>query len=503
MCYMPNRLRHWAIGRAMFLVPAGFLGIGSPASTWRSDWRAKNTSITSNTTAILRRLGTTSNAPRLPALSSVVRLLISGGRLIKGDSDRRMTAAREWDLVARVRAIEGLADFLRPPAARRLISAAGEGTVAVVNVDEYRCDALLVTSRGVRACALPGLTRDDSVRQLELYLRSLQHLDGAVQKSVDARGRAQAQPSHGNSVAAYRAGLDLQAAESAADSLLIGIHEWLWDAVAEPVLRSAGLDEGPARGTIWPRLWWCPTGPLTLLPLHSAGYRGDPARSVLDVCASSYTPTVQALSDTRTGPRAVPLVSREAMLVRAPGMEEPSTTSRRDHFGSRGTGSAAHTTLSGHDATRASVLRELQRHRVVHFDCHGEQDLDDPSGGGLILADGRLTIGEIAAHSFRGDYAGLAACKTAVGGVDLLDEAISLTAALHYTGYRHVVGSLWSIRDDVAEQGFSRLYELMYNDHGLIDAERCPLALHTVVRGLRETYEDSPRLWAPLIHVGP
>jgi hypothetical protein len=43
----------------------------------------------------------------------------------------------------------------------------------------------------------------------------------------------------------------------------------------------------------------------------------------------------------------------------------------------------------------------------------------------------------------------LSACKTAVGGVDLLDEAITLAAALHYTGYRNVVAA----REPVAEVG--------------------------------------------------
>jgi len=129
---------------------------------------------------------------------------------MKGDADHRMAAAREWDdLVARVRAMEGFEDFLRPPAAQRLVSAAGNGVIAVVNVAERRCDALLVTSAGVRPCPLPGLTRADSIRELEVYLTSLQRLDRAIQTSVDARGLAQAQPSHANAAAAYRAGLDL------------------------------------------------------------------------------------------------------------------------------------------------------------------------------------------------------------------------------------------------------------------------------------------------------
>ena len=62
-----------------------------------------------------------------------------------------------------------------------------------------------------------------------------------------------------------------------------------------------------------------------------------------------------------------------------------------------------------------------------------------------------MTIADITEGRFHGDFAGLSACKTAVGGVDLLDEAITLAAALHYTGYRHVVAALWSVDNRTSE----------------------------------------------------
>ena len=114
--------------------------------------------------------------------------------------------------------------------------------------------------------------------------------------------------------------------------------------------------------------------------------------------------------------------------------------------------------LLGPAATREAVLAALPQHRWVHFTCHGDQNLQDPSRGGLQLYDGMLTIAEIAASRFDGDYAGLGACKSAVGGVELLDEAITLAAALHYTGYRRVVATLWSVDDDVSSEVFASLY---------------------------------------------
>jgi hypothetical protein len=423
--------------------------------------------------------------------------------LTEAGVDRRMVLAREWDeLVERVRNIEGLDDFLRPPPVQTLLTAADCGPIAVLNVNSRRCDALLVTSSGVRPCPLPGLTLDDSAHRLALYLSSLQRFDAAVSAVIDARQRAQSHASHRNTLVAHRAGLELASAERDVDALLAELHVWLWDTVCGPVLHAVGLDPPPTDGEPWPRLWWCPTGPLTLLPLHAAGYHDGSQSSVLDRCVSSYTPTVQALVQARRATSTSTDDLNRTLVVSAPGFAGQVTPSGDGRPQRYPQDAGLRTTVAADAATRAVVLRELGQHRIVHFDCHGEQDLDAPSTGGLELADGRLTILEIAAQSFRGDFAGLAACKTAVGGVELLDEAISLAAALHYTGYRHVVGSLWSIRDDVARQGFARLYELM-DDRGVLNADYSPLALHQVVRDLRDAHRLNPRLWAPFIHVGP
>jgi hypothetical protein len=417
-----------------------------------------------------------------------------------------MVLAREWDdLVGQVRGIGGFEDFLRPVRAHTLVSAAAAGPIAVLNVNSRRCDALLVTAAGVQNCPLPLLSLDDAAHRLALYVDLLQRLDVAVQEVVDARCAARSEPSHASALAAHRAGLALSAAESAVDGMLTGLNEWMWDNIAEPVLVRLGLTARPTDGSVWPRVWWCPTGPLSLLPLHAAGYHCDGpsavgARAVVDACVSSYTPTVHALLAART---QISLSAPQSVLIVSPAAAGGRALLSGESGVLRGvTAAAALTVIEGDDATCATVLAELGRHTVVHFDCHGEQDLDDPSTGGLILADGRLTVLDVAGQAFRGDFAGLAACKTAVGGIALPDEAITLTASLHYTGYRHVVGSLWSIRDDVGTVAFDRLYRAMAVGGGL-EVDRAPRALHGVVRELRDEYLDMPRLWAPFIHVGP
>ena len=109
----------------------------------------------------------------------------------------------------------------------------------------------------------------------------------------------------------------------------------------------------------------------------------------------------------------------------------------------------------------------------MHFSCHGDQDLNDPSRGGLLLRDGMLTVADISTGRFRGDFACLSACKTAVGGVELLDETITLAAALHFTGYRHVIAALWSVDNRASAEVFSSLYRAIAGD-GRLDPDRVP-----------------------------
>lgn len=71
--------------------------------------------------------------------------------------------------------------------------------------------------------------------------------------------------------------------------------EWLWDVAVRPILDELGL-LGPPSSNDWPRIWWIPTGQLSLLPLHAAG-RHSPlsTEAALDRVVSSYSPSIKAL----------------------------------------------------------------------------------------------------------------------------------------------------------------------------------------------------------------
>ena len=223
---------------------------------------------------------------------------------------------------------------------------------------------------------------------------------------------------------------------------------------------------------------------------------------MLDRVISSYTPTLRALVEARAGTRAA---GSERMLFvgmpQTPGQADLPNVRAEEQlltglFGDRCT------PLVGARAGRDTVLAELLTHGWVHFACHGEQNLEDPSRGGLLIQDGVLTVTDLSAQQYQGDFAYLSGCKTAVGGTSLPDEAITLAAALHYTGYRHVIATLWSVWDAEAARVARDVYQALA-PAGVLDADGAAAALHHAVRGLRAERRDRPSVWTPFAHTGP
>lgn len=439
--------------------------------------------------------------------------------------DQQMALAREWDeLVGQVRKLEGFEDFLKPPRLDLLLPAAEAGPVVVVNVSQWRCDALIVTVGGVEVKKLAGLTAETASAQARTYLDGLREVEKAVRLVYEARGRIDGAEHPVEAIAAYTAAKQLlQDAMGRCEEMLRQVTGWLWDQIAGPVLDTVGITGPPEAGRPWPRLWWCPTGLLSLLPLHAAGHHTPQGRqrheSVLDRVVPSYTPTLRALLEARgnaprppvgwgatdTSAESAPASpSGERMLIVAlpdtPGQVPLPNVDRECRlltslFGDR------HTVLEGPAATWAAVREHLPRHGWVHFSCHGDQDLADPSRGGILLHDRLLTIAEISEGRYHGDFAFLSACKTATGGVTLPDEAITLAAALHYTGYRHVIGTLWSIHDETAATVAEAVYTGL-TSAGTFEPAGAARALHTAIRGLRDAGKPLSQ-WTPFIHAGP
>jgi tetratricopeptide (TPR) repeat protein len=405
--------------------------------------------------------------PALAARLEAARRILDAPAKAAGPRQR---AALDWDeTLAQVRRLPGFTRFLEPMALAELLPAA---STVIVNVSRYGCAALAITDDGVRPIALKA-TWEDLFHHGDAYLKAVQRLGGVGDEPLT---------------------LTRYLAYSTDVWTTLG---WLWDAIAEPVLTTLGhTGDAPP-----PRLWWSVTGPLTLLPLHAAGRRDGP--SVLDRVVSSYTPTLGALIRARVRPRstAAPnlLVVAVSRLPREPELPElPSAAAEAALLSERFPGRA--TVRAEEDATVEEVLSLMPGHTCVHFSCHGEQDLTEPSAGALHMYDGPLGVGDIARLDLTdAELAYLSSCQTAVGGVDLLDEWVHPAAACGLAGYRHVIASLWTIADGASAEVADAIYA------GLSDlcVDRAAYTVHEAVRRVRDAHPDLPLRWAPFLHIGP
>jgi CHAT domain-containing protein len=84
------------------------------------------------------------------------------------------------------------------------------------------------------------------------------------------------------------------------------------------------------------------------------------------------------------------------------------------------------------------------------------------------------------------------------------DEVITLASAFRLAGYRHAIGTLWTISDVHAATIARHVYqELRDPRSGGIVTSGTAAALDAAVLALRRTRLSAPWLWASYIHIGP
>jgi tetratricopeptide (TPR) repeat protein len=412
---------------------------------------------------------------------------------------RRQELAQEWDsLLAQIRNVDGLQGFLLPLPVSALMQEAADGPVVMVNVSEYRCDALILTadaSRPVRVVELPGLGRNDVFYQIN-------RLGFAVvvsaEQSLSLRLTAQRE--------------------------IRTVLAWLWDKITAPVLAELNFTGRPEPGRSWPRVWWCPVGEMAFMPLHAAGYHDSThadlrdggwtadAPTVLDRVISSYTPTIRALRYARQDRGSVvagPAVAQDgALIVAMPETGEasalPSVQIEAERIAELLPGSV---TLTGPQATRSAVLAALANHRVAHLACHGLSDSDDPASSRLLLYDhtaSPLTVTAISQLRLSSaDLAYLSACSTTGSNQRLADQVVHITGAFQLAGYKHVIGTLWPINDSAAAEIADDIYShLTDNGRSELRIEETANVVHDATLRLRQNYPASPAIWAAHIHAG-
>lgn len=356
-----------------------------------------------------------------------------------------------------------LIDGRQLPALADVQRACADGSVVIVNISD-RSDALILNNGGITAVSLPGASWQDVRWNTESLLQA-----------TDARFP-----------------MDVMERRSRVSDVM----SWLWYHVTGPVLDALGHDGRHGSGG-FPRIWWVPTGPMSLLPLHAAGIPDGP--SALDRVVSSYAPTIRGLLRSRTRAAAGERRQLTVAVPRASGYPDLAQTATEalDPAVTPTEGS----TLLTDRATARNVLTALEGATWAHFACHAVSDHKNPLEGGMALKDGTLTVSQISRLRLgpKG-LAYLSACETARPSLDHLDEAIHLGSAFQLIGYRHVIGTLWQAGDETAARVARGFYRSLPDGTSI---DRAAHALHGTVRALRDERPDRPDLWAPFIHIGP
>ncbi|KAG2113266.1 CHAT domain-containing protein [Suillus cothurnatus] len=128
------------------------------------------------------------------------------------------------------------------------------------------------------------------------------------------------------------------------------------------------------------------------------------------------------------------------------------------------------TLLEDSDATVQGVLDALNHNQWLHLACHGMPNQQRPFKSSFTMHDGPLMIKDIIRSNWQNpEFAFLSACHTTMGDENSPDESIHLAAAMQFSGFHSVIGSMWSVNDDVARQVVSTFYDKLVDDSGRLD----------------------------------
>lgn len=357
----------------------------------------------------------------------------------------------EWArVVDNIRIKPGFESFLQPLAFAELQTAAEHGPVIIVNISQQRSDALIVYRQG-KPVLVP--------------------LPRATPTAVQALANR----------------LSLRAARPR-DEDVVGILQDTWDLIVSPVAEQ--LRRGRRNLSLGSRIWWCPSGLASRLPLHAAGPYNNVDQDLPDLFISSYTPTLSALVRAREAwnrnqtPEAAKLKPTVLMVGQPNTPDEdplPGVTKELAAIQKYATSS---TVMEGKRAARETVLEGLAAHAWVHLACHGHHNQYQPFLSHFSMYDGHISLRDLIQKDLpQAQFAFLSACHSAKVNELLPDEALHPAAGMLFVGYQSVVGTMWALDDEVGAVLADGFYRLMLG--GKLGPKDCSKAAEALARTLK------------------
>ncbi|KAJ7303737.1 CHAT domain-containing protein [Mycena albidolilacea] len=365
-------------------------------------------------------------------------------------------------LLRKIRSQPTLKYFLLPKPYPELCHAAQAGPIIICNSHTDSCHTILILNPEAEPIALK---LDVTLDQLKAQQKNLSRLLG--QCGIRARGTASSR----------LLGRQEDSSSKSKEEQFEDLLAWLWQYIVSPVyriLQSNGIQNG--------RIWWLPTGAFTSLPLHVCPQT--------DQFIHSYTTTLGSLIQGQTGK-----MSNGPMKLSVIGIS--NTDSKGGNY-LAGVSQEVNNILSvvpnslveclkNEQATVDAVQKQLQNCSWIHLACHGKQDLLMPTKSRLLLYESQLELETILQMPL--EYAQvvfLAACQTATGDSQLVNESFHLGGGFIAAGFQGAVGTMWSMKDDDGPVVAKEFYSYLFKDGPQPQATDAAEALHFAVRELRK-----------------
>ncbi|PNP58764.1 hypothetical protein FNYG_15026 [Fusarium nygamai] len=408
---------------------------------------------------------------------------------------RRQEAVAELDTCLKeIRCAPGHERFMLGQTVAEMQECIAEGRIIVINITDFRSDAIIISSNSLRTVVLPKLSASEA--------RSWASKDWLTKKKSKQRGK---------------------------NDQFLNYLSWLWDACVKHIVAEISASQTHPSDSL-PRVWWIGSGLASWMPFHAAGIHTERSKeNAYCKMISSYTPSIKALAyaqnQAKRAQEALVAQDTNTMLIAAmptspkgpgdknapnnlPGVEEEMReilNLTRSHM----------RTIAYKHPSADQVLEDLKTCRIAHFACHGISDILDPSKSGLILQKSagpdealeqdRLTVQRVSDLRLRyAQIAYLSACSTAENkAARLSDEVIHVVSGFQVAGYPHVVGCLWPAGDSECVEVSKRFYSLiLQRNQSTINNNKVASALQEAVMAVRADDLSMPLNWAQFVHYG-
>lgn len=276
----------------------------------------------------------------------------------------------------------------------------------------------------------------------------------------------------------------------------------------------AGLETAIAEAA---RVWIAPDSALHYLPFEILPLPLDGAAPLIEQSEIAYLPSGSALRMLRQHrrPADLALAGFGDPVLRSAGVDSlsgrfasrfgllplPAAARELAEIGKLlgSTSEISTGDLATEEAFRHAAARGA---RIFHLATHTVVDERPGQGAAILLTpsgddDGLLRPAEIAVLDLRCELTVLAACRSALGGVEDGRAFASLTGSFLTAGSSAVLASLWDVGDEASAAFMSQLYYQLGRGHSPASALRL-----AKLRLRADPAWDRPDLWAAFILIG-